>query len=287
MTRKGIVAGIVFFLLLAAVIAVGLVSKAISLELPTRVVGPPVCEGLDSAGRQFTAKTRGVTFTAITEANEGRGIVYRRAANTNSDLDVVGRLLPANCQVGFVGFCIGEALPELTSPNAPWDQQWFILPDNRGYVHGGVVQELPPGTIDQQPATCKDGRPEPRELQSIGALPVELTGPTSIKLTASGAVTVAAALYAADASGSREWRPLAMDVKASDGFALVLNPAQIVPQAGATLLLTVCWAGNVPGRAEIHSPMTVGTGHTPPPNAEQPDLHQGASVACKQAAGGS
>jgi hypothetical protein len=285
--RKGVAAGAVFVVLLVGAITVGFVSKAIPLELPTRVVGPPVCEGLDSAGLQFKAKTRGVRFTAITEANEGRGIVYRRMANTNSDLDVVGRLLPANCQVGFVGFCIGEALPELTSPNAPQDQQWFILPDNRGYVHGGVVQELPPGTIEQEPSTCDGGRPEPRELRSVGALPAELTAKTSIELSAPGAVTVAAAVYAADVDGVIEWRPLAMDIKASDKFLLVLNPANLAPQAGATLLLTVCWAGNVPGRAQIKSTISIGTGNPAAPQASTPDPRQGASVACKQVAGGS
>jgi hypothetical protein len=152
--------GIGLVLLVVALLGLlitGLLTDALPVNLPTRVVGPPICEGLDTHGRQFTADTRGVRFTAITESNEGRGVVYRRVANTNSDFDVNGRLLPANCQVGFVGFCIGEALPDLSSSKAPKDQQWFILPDNRGYVHGGVVQELPPGTIGQEPQKCEDG----------------------------------------------------------------------------------------------------------------------------------
>ena len=41
------------------------------LELPTRVVGPPRCEGLPSHGRDMQAQVRGAQFTAITEANDG------------------------------------------------------------------------------------------------------------------------------------------------------------------------------------------------------------------------
>lgn len=137
----GVIAGVVVVAILATLVVLGFASGAIRAEIPTRVVGPPVCEGLDSTGRQFEADTRHVNFTAITEANSGKGVVYRKAANTNSDFDVVGRLLPANCQVGFIGFCIGEPLPDLSNPSAPLDQQWFILPKDRGYVHGGVVQE--------------------------------------------------------------------------------------------------------------------------------------------------
>jgi hypothetical protein len=276
-------------LLLSGLLVFGFVKDAISFEIPTRVVGPPLCEGLDSKGRQFEADTRDVNFTAITESNAGKGVVYRKAANTDSDFDVLGRLLPPNCQVGFEGFCIGEAREDLSgSKNTPLDQQWFILPNNRGYVHGGVVQELPPGTIGQEPQECNGGHDQPTNLVYIGGPPTRLKGPTRVELQAENAATVAAAIYANDVDGSSAWHPLAIDIDSSDGFILTLDPSGIAPQEGATLLLVACWAGNVPGRATTATAVRVGGSvggrqRTPAP----PNLIQGSSVACKQVAGGS
>ena len=284
---RGVVVGTaVLTVLLLGALIIGIVGGAIPVELPTRVIGPPVCEGLNSEGRQFKAKTRGVALMAITESNEGRGVVYRRSANTDSDLDVAGRLLPAGCQVGFVGFCIGEPLQDMSSGDAPLDQQWFILPDGEGYVHGGVVQELPPGVIGKNPENCKGGREEPREMQALGALPTQLTGKLVVQLRAKDAATVASAIYAVDAGGRAEWRPLAIDTNGSDGFALSLDTAGLARQAAATLLFVACWAGNVPGRATAQATVAVGQGGSPSKVPAPPDLQLGSSVACKQVAGG-
>jgi len=269
-------------------LVLGLMTGALPIEIPTRIVGAPVCEALNTNGRQFTAKTHGVSFTAITESNSGRGVVYRRVANTNSDYDVMGRFLPGNCQVGFVGFCIGEALPDLTdlSKDAPLDQQWFILPDNRGYIHGGVVQELAPGTIGKEPGHCEGGRDEPKQIALADPLPAPLVSGTMIKIMADDAATVAAAVYSVDANGKSDWRRAGVDVKASDGFGLSLDLAASVPQSGATLLLTVCWAGAVPGRAESQMTVDIGAPSDLKPDSATPDTRQGASVACKRVIGG-
>ena len=131
--------------------------------LQFREIGAPVCQGVNAEGVVFTSKTRGNKYAAITVSNGGRGIVYRRRANTGSDRDVAGRLVPDNCQIGFEGFCIGEPIADATGGHIS-DQQWFILPDRLGYVSGAVVQELPPGTIDREPQTCEGGRDEPADL---------------------------------------------------------------------------------------------------------------------------
>lgn len=284
----GVVVGMaVLAVLLIVALILGIVGGAIPVELPTRVIGPPVCEGLNSEGRRFKAKTRDVELMAITESNEGRGVVYRRSANTNSDLDVAGRLLPAGCQVGFVGFCIGEPLQDMSSGNAPLDQQWFILPDDHGYVHGGVVQELPPGTIGKEPGKCNGGREEPREIQALGALPARLSGKMVVQLRAKDAATVASAIYTVNESGRAEWHPLAIDTDGSDGFSLSLDTAGFTQQADATLLFVACWAGNVPGRATVQATVEAGQGGSPSKVPVPTDLGLGSSVACKQVAGGS
>jgi len=278
---------LLLFLLLVSAGILGLAGGALRTEIPTRVVGPPFCEGLDSEGRQFTAETEDVSFTAVTESNEGKGVVYRGVANTNSDFDVRGRLLPANCQVGFVGFCIGEALPDLSSSKAPLDQQWFVLPKNQGYVHGGVVQELPPGTIGKEPQKCDGGRDEPTDLAYVGAPPTRLKGRTRVELQAENAATVAAAIYANGANGNSAWHPLAIDLDSSDGFILTLDTRGIAPQEGATLLFVACWAGNVPGRATTKTTVRVGSADANQQAPAPPDPREGSSVACKQIAGGS
>lgn len=284
MVQIGAVALVV---LLLGVLVFGIVRGAIPLELPTRVIGPPICEGLDSKGRQFKADTRNVSLTGIIESSEGRGVVYRRVANTDSDFDVVGRLLPANCQVGFVGFCIGEALPDLTSTVAPLDQQWFMLPDHRGYVHGGVVQEMPPGTIGQEPQTCTGGREEPTAISLVDAPPTRLDKKADLRVQAPNAATVAAAISTVGTDGKIAWHPLGIDMKASDGFTLSVTTTGLAPQEDAVLLLVVCWAGNVPGRAMTHLVVDLDTGGLSRPTSPSPDFRRGASVACKQTAGGS
>ena len=278
---------ILLVLLFIVFIVVGLKTGAIPDELPTRIVGAPVCEGLNTNGRQFTADTRGVRFTGITESNSGRGVAYRRTANTNSDFDVAGRLLPGNCQVGFDGFCIGEALRDFTdlSPAAPLDQQWFILPHNRGYIHGGVVQELAPGTIGKEPQNCEGGLDEPTQIATADPLSGPLSNGVVIKVIAENAATVAAAIYAVDSSGKSKWSPADMDVNASDGFELTLDLGDSTVQSDATLLLTVCWAGNVPGRAISQMSVDIGAPSALKPEST-PDMRQGASVACKYLGGG-
>src|SRR5690606_29494286 len=129
-------------------------SDLVSLKWSVRVVGAPVCQGVNGSGVAFTLETEDVAFAGITIANDGRGVVYRSHANTRSEYNVAGRLLPDNCQAGFDGFCIGEAGKDYTGGGS-LDQIWFILAedgdeDQVHYVHGGVVQELAPGTIGRR-----------------------------------------------------------------------------------------------------------------------------------------
>jgi hypothetical protein len=284
---------VVVLIVLAAAVLYGVGSGLIELELPTRTVGPPLCEGLTSTGRDFKAHTGGQPYTAVTEANDGRGVVYRRAANTNSDFDVKGRLLPTNCQVGFSGFCIGEALQDLSLPSGPLDQTWFKLPGGRGYVHGGVVQELPPGTIGRAPIECPGGRDEPRIINATD-LPKRAVGVVTLRFDAPAAVTVGAAAYAAIGS-SPQWVQLGLDTTAVDGFGIVWHSEFLNrPQSGVTVVYSVCWAGNVPGRAHGTARVDVdappGGRAAPAPSAAPApprDLRQGYATACKSVSGGS
>jgi hypothetical protein len=211
-----------------------------------------VCQGAAGAGVQFDADLKNVAFTGLTYDNNGRGVVYRRQANTNSDYDVVGRLLPGTCQVGFKGFCIGEAIPDQVGGKF-LDQQWFILPDDRGYVAGAVIQSLPPGTIGQTPANCNGGRTEPTTVQLTSRLNPLSTGIETFTFDAPNAVTVGVAALLPTKDGKEEWAQIGADASAADGFKVDWTPpAGISPGAGRQsipVLYTVCWAGNTPGRA--------------------------------------
>jgi len=267
--------------LLVLVLTIVIVSTGLTpIRIETRVVGAPVCQAASTKGLEFNAKIRGNKYTAITESNAGKGVVYRRQANTTSDYDVAGRLLPGNCQVGFTGFCIGQAVNDFSGGDAQ-DQQWFILPDDKGYVAGGVVQEIPPGTIGQTPSSCDGGSPEPTTI-TLDPKPVRRGNRLHIHFNAPNAITVGAAIQINGLQG-KEWQQIDLDTKGSDGFELVLSPNTDLSNQ-VTIFYAACWAGNVPGRATGSSSIS-GTRVTTAPLSEE-EQRQAASIACYQEAGG-
>lgn len=273
---------------------------SVHLNVDTRTVGAPVCEGVDARGRQFVAETVGTRYTGITEQNEstaGRGVVYRRQANTQSDRDIAGRLLPSSCLFGFVDFCIGEPLGELSdeSDTAPLDQRWFVidLPEGNGYVHGGVVQELPPGTIDQIATPCSPKTRVPGTARLLTEIPAPASAAVTLHVAAADAVTVGAALFAVVNDPRGEWVHIGMDMTASGThqFKIPWEPTAYAPQEGAILLLSVCWAGNVPAtstaedmQAQAHVVDIVAETAAGP--SSTPELKEGAAVACRATIGG-
>jgi hypothetical protein len=292
MSEKGknaafmVLGGILAIPVVAALIIIGLMNGLLPFEIKTRIVGAPVCQGIDQTGLQFTAETENVRFAAITESNEGRGVVYRRRANTSSDYDVAGRLLPGNCQVAFVGFCIGESGKDLTGGDM-FDQQWFILPDQRGYIHGGVVQELAPGTIGQKPGKCPGGAQEPRTIALTRRPTIASDGTLELRFRAPHAITIGVAGKLRTGQGEATWQQLGVDADGSDGFIVLWKPSQ-KRAASTPLVYSVCWAGNVPGRASGQMLVDPAGGtSSDSPKLKPNDLRDALSVACRQTAGGS
>jgi hypothetical protein len=271
---------LVLSILVAALIIVGLFTGVIPIRVETRVVGAPVCQAASTKGLEFNAKVRGNKYTAITESNSGKGIVYRHQPKVTSDYDVAGRLLPGNCQIGFVGFCIGQAVKDLSGGQAK-DQQWFILPDGKGYVAGAVVQEIPPGTIGQTPSPCPGGSPEPMTI-TVDPKPVHKGNRLQLDFNAPDAVTIGAAIQVTDSHG-KGWQQIGLDTDNSDGFQLVWSPNTDLSDQ-VTIFYAACWAGNVPGRATGSSSIS-GTRVTTAPLSED-EARQAASIACYQDAGG-
>jgi hypothetical protein len=64
----GALAGAIAVLVLVAAIALAVRFDLISPNLPTSVVGAPVCQGADRSGLRFTAQTRDTSIGAITAA---------------------------------------------------------------------------------------------------------------------------------------------------------------------------------------------------------------------------
>lgn len=275
----------------------GLAMGRIGRDRTVTSVGPPQCVGFEENGGRFVPPTEGMTYTGIIEANEGRGVVYRRQANALSDYDVRGRLLPANCKLGFVGFCIGQPLQDFTNLQGPWEQQWFVLPEGKGFIHGGVVQEFAPGTIGKEPMNCeKDGgEPEPQNIELVQPIDGPVSGTIPLTFSAPNAINVGVALYRLNGNGQTEWEQVAFkglgaEAGRTDEFAMTWEAQALPPQRRATLLYTVCWGGNVPGRARGEVAVDVAQNGTQEarvvqePTPEQ--LRQGAAVACSGTSGG-
>ncbi len=279
----GLALGIVLTLLLGVGVLLPVVSGRIPIQSFTSVVGAPICQGANSSGLRFTARTRNTSFAGITELNSGRGVPYRVRANTSSDYDVRGRLLPGNCQVGFTGFCIGEAVPDQSGGDLR-DQIWFVLPDNAGLVSGAAVQEFAPGVIGKDPQRC-DGDVEP--LGRVSATGVRAPGGQLVyTVKAPRAATVGAAFASTpEPSPGTSWAPVGIGTnKGEDTFIL---PGIEKPQQTSTVVFVACWAGNVPATNTSLSVEVLADGTTrPDPQPETEAERNGSSVACRHGAGG-
>ncbi|WP_229783431.1 helix-turn-helix domain-containing protein [Pilimelia anulata] len=103
----------------------------------------PLCPGAGT-GAAFTGSTK-------------RGGAHVRAGATR-DATVL-RTLPPECTVGFVGYCLGQKVRDLTGGYP--DLRWFVLPGG-GVVASAVVHGNPPAGAP--PIACANARPHPRTL---------------------------------------------------------------------------------------------------------------------------
>jgi hypothetical protein len=272
--------------LLGLVIAIVPVISAITPKPVTHIAGSPICEVVDSDGsRSVTDTTDG--YAAVTELNQGRGVVIRRKPAASSDYDIVGRLLPASCLTGFDGFCIGTPVTDLSAPTGPRDQLWFELPDDEGFVAGGVVQELAPGAIGRTPASdCPQGL-EPKHIR-ISPVAKTLAGTVQLRFNAPSAITVGAAAYYTDSGGLPDWHQIAFDPDQSNGFTARWNTFSVPPQRKIEVVYAACWAGNVPSRAIGSFSVNIARPRSRPaePPAGTPNRKLGASIACAVPEGG-
>lgn len=270
------------------VVAVVALISAIAPAPVTRLAGSALCEAVNSNGSQFVADVTDVEFAAVTESNHGRGVVIRSRPEFTSDYDILGRLLPASCLVGFDGFCIGAPVTDLSAPDGPLDQLWFSLPDDEGFVAGGVVQEFAPGAIGRRPSTDCRGRPEPRRI-TAAPMGKNLSGPVTLSFSAPHAITVGVAAYYADANGQSGWNQVGLDTTVADGFAVRWNTFSVPPQRDVRIVYAVCWSGYVSGRAIDSLSVNVVRAGAPvagPAAKHQTDLKRGASIACSVPGGG-
>lgn len=213
----------------------------------TRLIGSPQCEAVDANGTKFLAETDGLGYAAITEYNEGRGITIRENPEVGADTEIVGRLVPGLCLVGFEGFCIGQAVPELTDPEGPLDQIWFSLPEERGFVAAAAVQELAPGAIGKNPLGRCDESEEPTDIE-LTMSPERIVKRGIFRFEAPNAVTVGAAAYF-DGTDGPGWYQIGLDKDASDGFQIPWKSVGVSRQQNVAVVYSICWAGFVPGRA--------------------------------------
>ena len=184
----------------AVAIAGGLVAAATTMGNPSSNVAStatsspasPGCPALRTSGASiaFTGKTYGI------------GANVRTGASLQSPVRL---RVPAGCEIGFSGYCIGDVVKDETAGTP--DMRWFIIPNGGGEVASAIVHGDPPSSLGPQP--CPDAVPGPASI-SLAVSP-NGTGGDMVELTASGSrlwIVGFAAYYASQGSGTEAWHQL-------------------------------------------------------------------------------
>jgi hypothetical protein len=179
-----------------------------------------------------------------TAAFTGRTYLFTRVRGGAALSSPVLRTIPAGCDVGFTGFCIGDVIYDSTG-HTP-DTRWFMLAGG-GVLASAIVHGNPPATL--APSTCPDDVPPPQAI-TFGADP----GPPAIglRLHAAGRyvrIVGYAGLYA-DEPGDPRWHQLGLVGPGSRTFDATWRPSRDTdsPRSGAriTVAAVACLGGDGP-----------------------------------------
>ena len=141
------------------------------------------------------------------------GLTYGGGAHVRSGAtrdDPILRTIPANCTVGFEGYCIGQKTYDNTA-FLP-DTRWFKLPD--GVVTSSVIHGNPPRGLP--PTDCLHSRPAPASIH------VDATaGSSTLTVKATGVELQIVGFTASvrpdpAVPGGRAWKQIAL-IEGADG----------------------------------------------------------------------
>jgi hypothetical protein len=205
-------------------IAIGIVAAVASGLIARPLVddedGPP--DGERAAERVLW---RGAVQAAVRRA-DGAAVRDRVDLATGSVID----RLPPGATLEFGGYCLGAETSDVLTGTP--DILWYRLRGTENYIASGVVDGLPPASV--QPERCLGDQPGPRELS------VARDG-NRLEAAAPDAPLVGFAFLM---RGARSWRALPLDLDASDGFSIR------APTGWGVVLAASCWAVGAPAHPE-------------------------------------
>lgn len=217
-----------------AAVAVALTAAA-AVVIGSRVVtsGEPAAEGCPAAHPA-------AVFT-------GQTYVFTRVRSAPALSAPVLQTIPAECDVGFTGFCLGDTVIDQTAGTP--DIRWFTLPGG-GVVASAIIHGNPPDAL--APAECAGGRAAPETI-NLDVADAPADGP-GLRLRATGVgvrIVGFAALYA-DTTNEMRWHQIGFTGSAAPRFDLLWDPGLLPPQPrpgeGVTVAAVACLGGDGPTR---------------------------------------
>jgi hypothetical protein len=197
-------------------------------------------QSASSAGPECPKVLGTAAFTGLTY---GGGAHVRSGATRD---DPILRTIPANCTVGFEGYCIGQKTYDNTA-FLP-DTRWFKVPD--GVVMSGVIHGNPPRGLP--PTDCLHSRPAPASIH------VDATAnPSTLTVKATGVELQIVGFTASARSdpavpGGRAWKQLALAEGADGIFSAEVPLARLGGEGAVTVdspiivVATACLGGDGP-----------------------------------------
>ena len=167
------------------------------------------------------------TSAAFTGKPYGSGVYVRRGASLGEPILYT---IPANCVVGFTGYCIGEEINDLTTSTP--DTRWLQLPDG-GVIAAAMVNGRPPKSL--APSSCRHALPQPQTIE-LG-ITTDRRAPITLMLHANGAyvhiVGFAAFREGDKTSNDAGWRQIAFPSEAKPALVAPLPLDKLRNQQGA------------------------------------------------------
>ena len=189
----------------------------------------PMCSG---------ARPAAVAFTGTTSST---GANVRSGASLE---DAVVEQLPADCEVQFSGYCLGDVVHDLTGGSP--DMRWFILGDHE-VVASAVIHGNPPAGL--RPTACADDVPAPTSLSFSVIADPSRSKTLTLRATGAHLAIVGYASFYADAQAPRgRWHQIGViaDLATEPNQPWQL-PAATAGRSGSVLVFAAaCLGGQAP-----------------------------------------
>lgn len=228
--------------ILLVIVALAVVGTALATA---RLAGTP--GRATAAAPSGKPSVSGAQACPSTNSNEAvfSGQTYVQGTNERAGANLDSpevRRLPAQCELSFSGYCLGQSLRDQRSGSP--DMRWFKLADGSGVVASAIIHGNPPPNLS--PSECPNDAPPPAVVQlHIAAAP----GARGTEMLSASGIDAPIVGYAAYYSERQE-----ADIQAPAWHEIALNDRSYEPQpewhladvSAAISSLTGTPAGTVP-----------------------------------------